>query len=122
MAGSINNSTGVLDALRYLQSSSRDLDSTQTRLSSGLRVQNARDDASAYHTASLMKAQSASLSAVTLSLSRAEAISDTAISAAEQISKSLIEMQKTVGAAQSGDLGPEQRQAYMEQFASQMTQ
>lgn len=122
MAGNINNSTGVLDALRYLQTSSRDLGAANTRMSSGLRVAQARDDATAYHAASLMKAQSGSLSAVTLSLSRAESISDTAISAGEQISKLMIGMADTVGKANSNDLSEDQRRAYMDQFASQLTQ
>jgi flagellin len=122
MAGAINNSTGVLGALKYLQSSTQDLGSAQNRLSSGLRVANAREDVTAYHAAALMRAQNGSLSAVTLSLSRAESISDTAITAAEHVSKSLIEMQKTAGAAASGDLSPDQRQAYMDQFASQVAQ
>jgi flagellin len=122
MAGNINNSTGVLDALRYLQTSSRDLGAANTRLSSGLRVSQARDDATAYHAASLMKAQSGSLSAVTLSLSRAESISDTAINAGEQASKLMISMADTVGKAASNDLSPDQRRAYMDQFAAQLTQ
>ena len=42
------------------------------------------------------EAQGGSLNAVTLSLSRAESISDTAIAAGEQVSKLLIEMQETV--------------------------
>jgi flagellin len=122
MAGAINNSTGVLGALKYLQSSTQDLGSAQDRLSSGLRVATAREDVTAYHAAAQMRAQTGSLSAVTLSLSRAESISDTAITAAEHVSKSLIEMQKTVGAAASNDLSPEQRQAYMDQFAIQVAQ
>jgi len=122
MAGAINNSTGVLDALRYLQSSTKDLGSAEGRLSSGLRVSTAREDVTAYHSASLMKAQSGSLSAVTLSLSRAESISDTAITAGEQISKLLTEMAKTVGAATSGDLSPDQRAAYETQYQQQLAQ
>jgi flagellin len=122
MAGAINNSTGVLDALRYLQSSTKDLGSAEGRLSSGLRVSTAREDVTAYHAAALMKAQSGSLSAVTLSLSRAESISDTAIGASEQISKLLIEMEKTVGAATSNDLSPAQRDAYETQYQSQLAQ
>jgi flagellin len=122
MAGAINNSTGVLDALRYLQSSTKDLNSADDRLSSGLRVTSARDDVTAYHSASLMKAQSGSLSAVTLSLSRAESISDTAIGAGEQISKLLTEMAKTVGAATGGDLSPDQRATYETQYQSQLAQ
>jgi flagellin len=119
MVDRLNNSTGVLDALRYLQTSSRDLSSAESRLASGRKVNNARDNVPAYHSAEIMRGQQSSLSAVTLSLGRAESISETAISAAEQISKLLIEMRSTAGAAMGEDLSPQQRQAYMTQFADQ---
>ena len=122
MVDRINNSTGMLDALKYLQSSGQELSSAEKRMSSGLKVNSARDNVTAYHSAALMKAQGGSLSAVTLSLGRAESISDTAINAAEQVSKMLIEMKKTVVSAQGEDLTPAQRQAYANQFAQQKTQ
>jgi len=122
MVDRLNNSTGVLGALKYLQSSTRDLAETDKRISSGLRVNSPRDDVTAYHTAAIMKAQGSSLNAVTLSLGRAESISDTAIAAAEQISKLLIQMQDSVVAAMNEDLTDDQRQAYMTKFAGQKKQ
>jgi flagellin len=122
MVDRLNNSTGVLSALKSLQSSTRDLAETDKRLSSGLRVNSARDDVTAYHSAAIMKAQGSSLNAVTLSLGRAESISDTAIGAAEHISKLLVEMQDSVVAAMNEDLTADQRQAYMSRFADQKKQ
>jgi flagellin len=122
MVDRINNSNGVLSALKYLQSSTTDLSRSQNRMSSTLRVNSAREDVSAYYSAEIMKGQGGSLNAVTLSLSRAESISDTAIGAGEQISKLLIQMKETVIAAQGEDLTPEQRQAYMARFADQKQQ
>jgi flagellin len=119
MVDRLNNSTGVLGALKYLQTSSRDLSSAETRMSSGLKVNSARDDVAAYHSAAIMRGQQGSLSAVTLSLGRAESISDTAIAAAEQISKLLIEMRSTAGAAMGEDLSLEQRTTYALRFADQ---
>lgn len=120
MVDRLNNSTGVLGALKYLQSSTRDLGSAEHRLSSGQRVNSARDDATAYHVAAIMGGQKTSLSAVTLSLGRAESISDTAIAAGEQISKLLISMKETAGAAQGGDLSDAQREAYASRFSEQL--
>jgi len=122
MVDRLNNSTGVLSALKYLQSATTDLSSAEGRLSSGHKVNSARDSATAYHAAAIMRGQSGSLSAVTLSLARAESISDTAIAAGEQVSKLLIDMQKTAGAAAGADLSPQQRQAYMATFADQKAQ
>ena len=87
MVDRINNSTGVLGALKYLQSSTVDLSRAETRVSSGLKVRSARDNVTAYHSSEIMKAQESSLNAVTLSLNRAESISDTAIGAGEQIAE-----------------------------------
>ena len=89
MVDRINNAVGVLGALKHLQSSGKDLSAADTRLASGLRVARASDDATAYHAAAVMRGQGGTLNAVTLSLSRAESISDTAIAGAEQAMKQL---------------------------------
>jgi len=120
MVERLNNATGVLGALKYLQSASRDLSGAETRLSSGLKVSRARDNASAYHSAAIMRGQTGSLNAVALSLGRAESISDTAISAAEQISKLLIEMKTTAAQAMSDGLSDTQREAFEQRYSSQM--
>ena len=105
MVDRINNAAGVLGALKHLQSSGKDLSAADTRLASGLRVARASDDATAYHAAAVMRGQGGTLNAVTLSLSRAESISDTAIGAGEQIDRSSSsQMKETVIAAQGEDL------------------
>ncbi len=121
MVERLNNPTGALGALKYLQSASRDLSGAETRLSSGLKVSRARDDANAYHSAAVMKGQGGSLNAVALSLGRAESISDTAISAAESISKLLIEMKATATQAMSEDMDASQREALSQRYSGQMT-
>ncbi|MEQ1608638.1 MAG: flagellin [Hyphomonadaceae bacterium] len=120
MVERLNNATGVLGALKYLQASTRDLSGAETRLSSGLKVTRARDDANSFHSAAIMRGQGSSLNAVTLSLGRAESISDTAISAAESISKLLIEMKSTAAQAMSGGLSEDQREAFSQRYANQM--
>src|SRR5262249_14264751 len=122
MVDTVNNATGVLGALKYLQSSTTDLNGAETRVSSGLRVARASEDATAYNAAASMRGQGASLNVVTLSLSRAESISDTAIAAGEQVSKLLIQMQATATAAMGGDLTDAQRQDYALTFDNQRKQ
>ncbi len=121
MVDRLSNATGVLGALRHLQTASRELSTAETRLSSGLRVGRARDDATAYHSAAIMRGQGGSLSAVTLSLSRAESISDTAIAAAEKIMKQLGDMKATAAQAMSGGLTDDQRSQLNKQYQDQMT-
>lgn len=121
MVDRINNASGVLGALRQLQTSGKDLSGAETRLSSGLKVQRARDDAATYHTAEIMRGQGGSLNAVTLSLSRAESISDTAIAAAEQAMKQLSAMKATAAQAMSAGLTDDQRTMLNQQYQDQMS-
>ena len=120
MVDRINNASGVLGALKQLQSANRDLSGADTRLSSGLRVSRARDDAAAFNSAAVMRGQGASLSVVTLSLSRAESISDTAIAAGEQVMKQLGAMKATASQAMSGGLADDQRALLQKQYQDQM--
>jgi flagellin len=122
MVDRLNNSSGVLATLRALQGAAVDLSRSDGRLASTLRVTNARDDVAAFHSSEIMKAQGSSLNAVTMSLNRAESISDTAIAAAEQVSDLLIAMQETVTAAIGEDLTAEQRSDWMNRFADQKGQ
>ena len=120
MVDRINNAAGVLGALKHLQSSGKDLSAADTRLASGLRVARASDDATAYHAAAVMRGQGGTLNAVTLSLSRAESISDTAIAGAEQAMKQLGAMKTTAAQAMTDGLDDNQRVALQQQFETQM--
>lgn len=121
MVDRLSNATGVLGALKHLQTASRELGAADSRLSSGLKVARASDNATAYHSAAIMRGQSGSLAAVTLSLGRAESISDTAIAAAEQIMKQLSDMKGTAAQAMSAGLTDDQRSALNSQYQDQMT-
>lgn len=120
MVDRLSNASGVLGALKHLQSSNKDLTAADTRLSSGLKVARARDDASSYHAAEIMKGQGGSLAAVTLSLGRAESISDTAIAGAEQVMKQLTAMKGTAAQAMAAGLTDDQRSALQQQYEDQM--
>lgn len=120
MVDRINNASGVLGALKQLQSANRDLTGADTRVSSGLRVARARDDATAFNSAAVMRGQGASLSVVTLSLSRAESISDTGIAAGEQVLKQLSAMKATASQAMSAGLTDDQRASFQKQYQDQM--
>lgn len=122
MVDSINNSTGVLGALRYLQGASQDIGAANGRMSSGLKVGKASDGASAYQTAAVMKGEQNSLNAVALSLSHAHSVSDIAIAGGEQVSKLLTTMRDTAAQAMSADLTTNQRQALDSTFATQKQQ
>ena len=119
MVDTINNSLGVLAALNALQSANSDLAAATARTSSGLKVATASDDPVAYQGSANMTGEVNSLKAVTLSLSRAQSVSDVSIAAGGQVSKLLIDMKATVASAMAADLSPSQRQAYDLQFQQQ---
>jgi flagellin len=120
MVDRLSNATGVLGVLKHLQSSRTDLSQAETRLASGLKVQRARDDATSYHAASVMRGKGGTLNAVTLSLSRAEAISDTALAGGEEVMKQLGAIKATVTQAMAGDLQENQRLSLQQQYETQM--
>ncbi len=113
MSGSINNSTGVLDALRYLQTSTEDLGSRQhasvvrppgvagARRRHGLSFRLA--DEGAVRIAERRDAEPQP---------RQNRSPTPAINAGEQVSKLMVNMADTVGKAASNDLSPDQRRAY----------
>ena len=119
MVDGINNSLGVLAALNALQSANSDLAAATGRTSSGLKVATAGDDPVAYQGAAGMNGEITSLKAVSLSLGRAQSVSDISIAAGGQVSKLLIDMKGTAASAMAADLSPSQRQAYNLQFLQQ---
>jgi flagellin len=121
MVDSINNSTGVLAVLSALQSANSDLAAATARTGSGLKIAKASDDPVAYQGSAAMTGEVNSLKAVSLSLGRAQSVSDVAIAAGGQVSNLLIEMKGTAASAMSADLTPSQRQAYNLQFQQQRT-
>jgi flagellin len=122
MVNGVNGSSGVLSALRELQTSRRQLEEGQARLASGLQIATARDAPAIYQSAESLRTESSSLHVVASSLGRAESISDIAIAAGEQISSLLTGLRGTAARALATDLTPEQRQAYVDQFQAQIEQ
>ncbi|MEP7210250.1 MAG: flagellin [Alphaproteobacteria bacterium] len=119
MVAAINNSTGVLAALKALQSANQDLSTAEARTSSTLKVATARDNPIAYQGSAVMNGEVSSLKAVSLSLGRAQSVSDVAIAAGSQISDLLIQMKATATSAMGADLSSDQREAFNLQFQQQ---
>jgi flagellin len=119
MVGIINNSSGVLAALKALQTANADMAAAEARTGSGLKVATARDGPTAYQGGEVMNGEIGSLKAVSLSLGRAQSVADAAISAGGQISNLLIEMKATAASAMAQDLTPAQRDAFNQQFQQQ---
>ncbi len=103
MTLSINTNRGAMIALQTLSMTNRDLITTQRHISTGLRINGPKDDASTYAIAQSMRGDIAGMDAVKLSLAGGISIVDTAIEGARAVSDLLIEMKaKAVQASQEG--------------------
>ncbi|MEQ9333319.1 flagellin [Thalassobaculum sp.] len=83
---SINTNPGVFVALRTLNSVNRDLDVTQNRVSTGLKVSGALDDASNFSIAQGIRGELKAIGAVTQGLNTAKGIGKVATAGATAVS------------------------------------
>jgi flagellin len=81
---SINTNTSAMTALQTLQSTNKDLATTQNRIATGERVSTASDNAAYWSIATGMKVQNSALSAVKDSLGFGAAVVDTAVTGLEE--------------------------------------
>ena len=89
---SINTNPSVFTALRTLNSVNRSLDITQNRVSTGLKVAGALDDASNFSIAQGIRGELKGLSAVTQGLNNAKGIGQVAIAGATGVSNLLTDI------------------------------
>ncbi|WP_426023705.1 flagellin [Brevundimonas sp. PWP3-1b1] len=116
MTTSIHTNTSAMIALQNLNRTNDQLAATQGRVSTGLKVQGAKDNAAVWAVAQGQRADMGSLEAVTTSLKRATSITDVSLAAGEQISDLLVELQAKATAASNPSESPETRDRYDEEF------
>ncbi|BCW88136.1 Flagellin [Alphaproteobacteria bacterium SO-S41] len=122
MVMSVNTNVGAMIALQNLNASSRELDMTQNRVSTGLKVMGAKDNASVYAIAQGMRADIGAMNAVTSSLNRAKSITDVALAGGETISDLLVQMKEKVIAANDASVDTTARAALNEDFKALRSQ
>jgi flagellin len=99
MSVSVKTNQPALIALQNLNKTNDALNDTQNRINTGLKISQAKDNASIYAIAQKQRASISSLSAVTDSLNRATSIADVARAAGQSISDILNTMRQKVVAA-----------------------
>ena len=103
MGFSVNTNVGALVALRNLNITSKQLNTVQNRVNTGLKVATAKDNASSFNIAQNIRANIGGLNAVKSSLDRSISTADVAIAAATAVSDILVEMrEKAVAATDAG--------------------
>ncbi|RZJ41031.1 MAG: flagellin [Brevundimonas sp.] len=96
-------------ALQNLTTTNERLNVTQGRISTGLKVQGAKDNAAIWAIAQGQRADLGALGAVKQSLDRATSIADVALSAGESVSDLLNELKEKVVAAKDESLSSQSR-------------
>ena len=113
---SVNTNYGAAVALQQLNSTNRALETTQSRINTGLEVASAKDNGAIFAIAQGLRSDVSGNEVVQQSLDRARSTVDTAIAAGEAISDLLIEAKEKALGASDDSLTTEQRSAYDEDF------
>ena len=113
---SVNTNYGAMVALQQLNMTNSALETTQTRINTGLKVSSAKDNGAVYAIAQGMRADVVGYGVVKDSLDRVGSTVDVAIAAGESISDLLIDMKEKALAASDDSLTTSQRAAYDEDF------
>ncbi len=116
MANSVNTNVGAMIALQNLNATNAELNTTQGRINTGKRINNAKDNGAVWAIAQNQRATSQSLNAVRESLQRGQSTVDVAISAGETISDLLLQMKEKALAAADASLDTNSRTALNEDF------
>ncbi len=118
MTNSINTNYGAQVALQTLNATNSALATTQNRISTGLKINDAKDDSAVWSVAQTMRSQNAALDAVTASLNRGVSTLNVANTAGTAVSDLLTQMQSAVLAASDTSLDQTSRNSYQQKYAS----
>ncbi|MGZ3278298.1 MAG: flagellin [Caulobacteraceae bacterium] len=115
---SVNTNGSALVALQNLSVTQHDLQSTQNVISTGKKINTAKDNGAVWSIAQTMAGKVSALDAVQDSLNRAQSTIDVAMSAGQQVSDLLTQMKAKVLAASDTSLDATSRTALNEDFKS----
>jgi flagellin len=115
---SINTNASALMALANLSNTQMALNQTQNIISTGKKINTAKDNGAVWSIAQTMSGKSTSLDAVKDSLNRAQSTIDVAMSAGQQVSDLLTQMKAKALAASDTSLDSTSRTALNEDFKS----
>ena len=118
MGFSVNTNVGAMAALQSLSATNKGLETTQSRINTGLEVASTKDDSAKYVIAQTLRGSLGKLSAVNSSLNNAKSVTDTAIAGAEQISDLVNQMKSKALEASDTGLDVESRTAISKDLLS----
>ncbi len=113
---SINTNIGAMIALQNLNAINAELQTTQNRISTGLKVASAKDDGATWAIAQQQRSTVSSLDAVKQSLSRNSSVIDVALTAGESVSDLLTQLREHALEASDTSLDSTARSALNDDF------
>jgi flagellin len=116
MANSVNTNLGALIALQNLNATNVELSATQTRINTGKKVANAKDNGAIWAIAQGQRAEIGALGAVKTSLDRGISAVDVSLAAGESVSDLLLQLKEKALAATDKSLSTASRKALNEDF------
>ena len=122
MALSVHTNDAALIALQNLNATTSGLQDVQNRISTGLAINSAKDNASVWAIAQGQRADIGALSAVKMSLDRANSIAEAPATAGQTISDLLVQMKTKVVAAMDPSIDTASRTALDSDFKSILRQ
>ena len=122
MGFSVNTNTQAVLALQGLAKTDKELGVVQKRVSSGLRVADARDDGGAFAAALSVRSDVAGLSAVNEQLGGVKGIVETTFAALNKVSDTMKNLRQVVTRLADSSISTDQRAQYETQFSALTSQ
>jgi flagellin len=122
MTISVHTNAAALTALQNLNRTNNDLTDVQARISTGLSISTAKDNAAIWSIAQGQRADIGALGAVKMSLDRAKSIADVAMTSGNSVSDLLVQLKEKVVTAQDPSLDAASRTAVNADYKSILRQ
>ncbi len=118
MSISVNTNYGAMVALQNLNATTKQLEITQQRINTGLKVAGPKDNGAIFAIAQGMRSDVQNFNSVTNSLNRAISVVDTGVAAGTAVSDLLKEMKEKALAAKDTAIDANARAAYNAEFTA----
>ena len=113
---SINTNYGASIALQNLNKTNSELERTQNRINTGMKVSSAKDSGAIFSIATAQRATAASQDAVRSGLQRSQSITDVALAAGDTITTALEEMKGLAVSIQASEAGSSAETSYLAEY------
>ena len=118
MVLSVNTNQGALLALQNLTKTTRALEVTQLRVTTGLRVNGPKDDAATFAIATVLRGTIAGNQALKIALANGESVANVAIEAGKAVAEILTEIKAKVVQANQAGLDADSRTALQNDYSA----